>query len=880
MTAIIYSDAQVASVWPYGQARVLTNVQHEIEDPPMEWEDNLRFVERDEAENRQYQDGVNEVWRPSHDVPTVDTNIFTAVNNKLTPFSFPARLRSYELYDGAGVEVHLVGYRDDGAYHQMVGHHRRGGVNQAWTSLTLHGSDLVDAYRAHSPDYIDHWLFMHARGLAFDDMRARRSAAALSRRQLNGNNGSWTNSDDVAPTLLLAPPALSRQSGTGLGDSTLNGSHGEYTNSDDVPSTPEENGTWVWTALAPPQVPPPALPVPVAPQHGLAPPPQRVRADTPAVDVVVAGKLRIGFDRLLFAADRHDNEFGSREWPDMLLAASWFLGEEPIMVFNPYPDVWHAIFRGRFDLDLDSRRHDGDVEWHYHESISRTDPFPTRGSLPFLESYRSAATYTRDVGGRAGVANLMRLSGPRGGLDSALNGANGEVTGKDDVKIRGSKSAAGPRPVQKGKQAIGSSKALARKIAKAARGAVLDVAGQAGSMGSAYLGAPPSVQRYADKMTRGMVDSIMRAIGWGDYTISSHNFQKINSNALVKGAGNGNIDFGTDSTRIKTREKVCGLYSNALSAGSPVFYAFTIQPADATLFRKMSQTAVTYAMYRIRGLIFTFISQEGVATTGSLGEITWGLSYNPDSPAPTTLEGMENLDMVFRSTLTDNCAYGVECKIGTRSRDVQFVRRPGITASSAADYDFATLYVCINPGATIATNQLIGTLYAAMDVEFYKLQATNTRSGYFRVTRSGVSASAPFGTTTIAIVKSGVCNNFTMGGAGTSAILTRAPEGTSYRARILWTGGTSATLAYPVPTVTNASNLAICSAGTSPYGYYPSSGSASTTAIMEFGFTVTTGFNANAVLNLTTGSTIPATGATCELHIESLGTDVSVGTNI
>lgn len=539
-------------------------------------------------------------------------------------------------------------------------------------------------------------------------------------------------------------------------------------------------------------------------------------------------------------------------WPKEIMNASLELCRLPTIVFNPTPRTWVAVWSKGYDVQL-SRGDDG---WKWAEHVPRSDPHRRKPSFAIVRAGFEANTRKR----------LTR--GTRGGLDSALNGANGEVTGKDDVKIKGQQQ---PKKKTKG----------LRKTEKAAlKNMAITYGGKAASAAATMLGVPALA---APARQLGEIGGAWasRLAGWGMTSVKDlqkHNYKTVKKNAILNGNMSSNATFGGDVMRVTMREKVCNVYTHALSAGSAVIYAFPIQPAYSNLYRKSASLALNFAEWCPMGIVFEFISSMGdYSATGPIGSVTMGFQFNPNAPAPTSSESMENLDMVMNFKLTDNAGYAIECAPDGRTRPCYYTRIANASSGlSAVDYDYGTMYLCVEAPSTIAVSTLLGKLYVTWDIKYLKSTLTTYRPGYHRFVRNGISNTLPFGTTTLTDVGYGSCTNFTL--SGTQLQFIGAAEQTSYSVELNYYGS-SATITAPTPTLTNLTGLTMIANSTASVYQFPADGVASVRFAYRFAVTVNCGLNATAILQLGTSGSLPAS-PTMDIIIQSLGSSLVVGSNI
>lgn len=525
-------------------------------------------------------------------------------------------------------------------------------------------------------------------------------------------------------------------------------------------------------------------------------------------------------------------------------------------------------------------------KWTFKEVATYPDEYSGTSSLTLAEMvyeleddlpvWSTRAELTRFL---TTASYLPRKRGTRGGLDSQLNGANGEVTGKDDVKPKarsGQKTLNVDAVMNKLEKLLvaksGSSyidKAAAKRLGRAALkkgGGAL-----AGSV-AAYVGADPMMQAAAARAGTKGGAWLSRLVGWGIVHAEKNNFQGVKSNSILRNFSPG-ATFGTQRMTMSRREKVMDIYANAISGSTPVIYTVPLQPGIVGLFRHSWGASASFSCYKVDGAVLEFESLLGdIMTSGPIGACTIATDFNPSRAAPTSADALEGLDDCFSFKLSESCGYAVECDPRRLPLGCYMVRSgPLSTGQNLNDYDQAVVYLAVEPGSVTA-GSLLGKLYMTWCVTFDKPSLSSYRPGHLRITRSGVANSTPFGTNTVTSILSGVFINATI--STTTLSLGFIPPGVTIIGSYNVTG-TSVTTSAPTRTYTNFSTVNMLS-NSSTHEIASTTGAASTSYMLQFSL-VTNGSNVTIpLITLGTGGTLP-TSATCDIIIESIGTNVTLG---
>lgn len=304
--------------------------------------------------------------------------------------------------------------------------------------------------------------------------------------------------------------------------------------------------------------------------------------------------------------------------------------------------------------------------------------------------------------------------------------------------------------------------------------------------------------------------------GFGDYELDS-----IQSNSVLAATSNGSygtvpmIENSKTYNCVHHREYIGDVNGSTLSF-NPVTYP--INPGLDVTFPWLSAQAACYTGYRLKGIIFEFITDASeFSSTPYLGYVAMGTQYDSvDTPFPSKRE-MLNSDAANSGKPSENLLHPVEC---AKSENVlsQLYVRLSSGSSATADKRFYDLGQFTIATGGQASNGKIGELWATYDVEFFKPKLAHSlgqtvNTDVFELT--GVTNAAPLGTTT----SSGLYPNNTLGGTIDAAGLKYSfPTGVTsglFQCSVYWHGTAGAVISYPGITLSG------CTAVTAPWTITP-----------------------------------------------------------
>lgn len=341
-----------------------------------------------------------------------------------------------------------------------------------------------------------------------------------------------------------------------------------------------------------------------------------------------------------------------------------------------------------------------------------------------------------------------------------------------------------PKPSKKSKRGAKSSQDINQIVKTAVTAAMKAVNPVVAPKGNTFLG---DVGAFAG-------NGISKIFGLGAY--------KISRNSLFNAQTGSQVPFmhsTSESVIFRHREYIGEVTSSTAFTTS----TYPVNPGMPGTFPYLSTIASCFQEYRFRGLVFEFKSTGADAlvngTNTSLGTVGLVAQYRADASTLTTKVEFLN-EMWSTSCKTSDCTIlPVECAPKENPMSIQYVRT-GPATGDVKNYDLCSLTVATNgsPGSNV-----VGELWASYEIELLKPTVTPTggvlAADHF--TRSATTGNSGFG-----LIQTGVL----LSGIGCTVNSNSISFPTNVTGRFLVTVfhvGTSAVLAYPVPTVTNATLL-------------------------------------------------------------------------
>jgi hypothetical protein len=239
-----------------------------------------------------------------------------------------------------------------------------------------------------------------------------------------------------------------------------------------------------------------------------------------------------------------------------------------------------------------------------------------------------------------------------------------------------------------------------------------------GAIGT-YLGGP-----LGGSVGSALGARLSKLIGTGDYTCNS-----VGVNSLMKGSANPFSSFATTSSGLiaKHRDYIGDVFTGAVAGGFSII-TIPVNPGLSYFTPYLANIAQNFEEYRVRGMVFEFISTTSPYTTGNtLGSVILAAEYNSANPAFTSKPQMENSDFAISVRFDEKAMYGIECSSNVQN---SYYVRSGNSSLPLTTTDLCTMYVATQPGSNFPVNTTIGELWVSYDIEFMRPRVSPARFGY------------------------------------------------------------------------------------------------------------------------------------------------------
>lgn len=262
-----------------------------------------------------------------------------------------------------------------------------------------------------------------------------------------------------------------------------------------------------------------------------------------------------------------------------------------------------------------------------------------------------------------------------------------------------------------------------------AKQALMEAGGALGGLAGSRLGSSSG----GAKVGRTIGARLSKIFGCGDYVVN----EKPVVNSLLHGGQAAYASFGNNgqSIRIQHREY---LFDLAQGPTASVFtnYSYAINPGLIGSFPYLAPIAANFEEYRIRGLVFEFISSTSpYLSGGAMGTVVMSMNYNPLSPLYTSKIQMENSDFAISARPDQSMVYGVECSVNTQN--LYYVRQ-GSTAAPLTATDLGNMQFAVQ--SPIAANTVLGEVWVSYDIELCRPRSQTLTPGYFHIAGVGGGA--------------------------------------------------------------------------------------------------------------------------------------------
>lgn len=213
---------------------------------------------------------------------------------------------------------------------------------------------------------------------------------------------------------------------------------------------------------------------------------------------------------------------------------------------------------------------------------------------------------------------------------------------------------------------------------------------------------------------------IEKITGFGDY--------KIQSNSLMKGGMSQAMIVNSSAkggTIVRHREYITDIKASQ----EFVIDKYPINPGQIKTFPWGSTPASAYDQYRLRGMIFEFVSTSSDAVLSSsastgLGSVIMATDYDAlDSPFPNK-RAMLNTEFACSSKPSCSFIHPVECKQSRTPMSMQYVRTTDgfPTGGDPRMYDLGNFYIATEGMQNADSDSIIGELFVVYELELFKPQ--------------------------------------------------------------------------------------------------------------------------------------------------------------
>lgn len=300
------------------------------------------------------------------------------------------------------------------------------------------------------------------------------------------------------------------------------------------------------------------------------------------------------------------------------------------------------------------------------------------------------------------------------------------------------------------------------KKAEKSGGMISNVGEMAGNaLGSALAGpAGGGIGKFLGGKLGHLIETVT---GFGDYQVESNTI-------LEGGMGVPQIvnSINKGSTIVRHREFIGNVQSSiAFSVQS-----YLIQPGLASTFPWLAQMANSYEQYRLRGVLFEFVSTSSdallsAATSTALGSVIMMTDYDVADAAPTSKRQMLNSEFACSTKPSLTAIHPIECARDLSAQDILYTRG-SIAVPANFDqrlYDFARFNIATE-GMQV-NGGVLGELWVTYEIELLKPQfAFYGLADHFRNTL--VTGPRPLGTVVGSNIGSGGTIGGVINGAGTA----------------------------------------------------------------------------------------------------------------
>lgn len=286
-------------------------------------------------------------------------------------------------------------------------------------------------------------------------------------------------------------------------------------------------------------------------------------------------------------------------------------------------------------------------------------------------------------------------------------------------------------------------------------------------------------------------------LGMGDY--------EMKSNSLMHDlTGVPNVHGSQHTVRLRHKEYLGDIIG---SVGFAI-RNYTVQPGSSATFPWLSNIAGMFQEYKIKGLIFEYLSTSATALNSvntALGTVLLGTQYNVALPTFSSEAEMLQTEGTIMTKPSNSVICPIECDPNLQVMHHLFTRTGSLPAGSDYQfYDWCNFSIA-TVGMQAAAN--IGKLWVSYDIEFSKPRIAYGGSwpgDFTRINNGPYSAAvSPLGDIQTS-PKGNLGVTITAGAAGFQRIFFPATVTSGrYYVEVEWTGAVAAPVTYPVRTYVN-----------------------------------------------------------------------------
>lgn len=310
-----------------------------------------------------------------------------------------------------------------------------------------------------------------------------------------------------------------------------------------------------------------------------------------------------------------------------------------------------------------------------------------------------------------------------------------------------------------------------------------------GTAAGIKLGAPQIGAQIGGALGRSAMARMSRIIGRGDYELGPTPA----NNSLIHGSMPANASFGNGSGKynLKRREFV----KNIVASGQDwTIDSVVVQPGLTEPFPLLSRIAACFTKYRIKGLVYEYVSQVSpYASVSAMGTVVMTFNPNQGDATYTNKTAMENSNDAMSFRPDKNACYGVECARHMSPLEQYFIRTGPTPDTATVAEDFGRFYIAQSglPTAVYPTGTTLGELWVTYDIELDDVKYPLLDAGFYNTLSSNALVASPLGSTQLATNAGGTTLDVFQD--STTIYFTNCQPGSVVSVQVTWliSGGTS-----------------------------------------------------------------------------------------